>query len=82
MTQPTLACESVESVVSYPKTNVDAIRGVQEVSQRRLRGELNPPGGGGPLHMKCSRDAAISRIPAPHLLKQGQLQLAGASFRD
>ena len=32
--------------------------------------------------MKFSRDAAISRIPAPHLLKQGQLQLAGASFRD
>ena len=32
--------------------------------------------------MKCSRDAAISRIPAPHLLKQGQLQLADASFRD
>ena len=25
---------------------------------------------------------AISRIPAPHLLKQGQLQLAAASFRD
>ena len=58
---------------------MDAIRGVQEVSQ----GELNPRGaGGGPLHMKFSRDAAISRIPAPHLLKQGQLQLAGASFRD
>ena len=32
--------------------------------------------------MKFSRDAAISRIPAPHLLKQGQLQLADASFRD
>ena len=32
--------------------------------------------------MKFSRDAAISRIPAPHLLKQGKLQLAGASFRD
>ena len=32
--------------------------------------------------MKFSRDAAIPRIPAPHLLKQGQLQLAGASFRD
>ena len=32
--------------------------------------------------MKFSRDAAILRIPAPHLLKQGQLQLAGASFRD
>ena len=52
---------------------MDAIRGVQEVSH----------GGGGPaLHMKFSRDAAIPRIPAPHLLKQGQLQLAGASFRD
>ena len=32
--------------------------------------------------MKFSRDSAIPRIPAPHLLKQGQLQLAGASFRD
>ena len=66
---------------------MDAIRGAREVSQRRPRGELNPPGGGrggrgAPLHMKFSRDAAISRIPAPHLLKQGQLQLAGASFRD
>ena len=64
---------------------MDAIRGVQEVFPRRCRGELNPGGGegeGGPLHMKFSRDAAISRIPAPHLLKQGQLQLAGASFRD
>ena len=50
-------------------------------TQRRPRGELNPPGRG-PLHMKFSRDAAISRIPAPHLLKQGQLQLAGASFRE
>ena len=39
-------------------------------------------GGGPPLHMKFSRDAAIPRIPAPHLLKQGQLQLAGASFRE
>ena len=39
-------------------------------------------GGGGPLHMKFSRDSAIPRIPAPHLLKQGQLQLAGASFRE
>ena len=39
-------------------------------------------GGGPPPHMKFSRDAAIPRIPAPHLLKQGQLQLAGASFRD
>ena len=63
---------------------MDAIRGAREVSQRRPRGELNgrAGGGGGPLHMKFSRDAAISRIPAPHLLKQGQLQLAGASFRD
>ena len=65
---------------------MDAIRSVQEVSQRRPRGELNPRGGaegGGALHnMKFSRDAAISRIPAPHLLKQGKLQLAGASFRD
>ena len=29
-------------------------------------------GGGGPTY----------EVPAPHLLKQGQLQLAGASFRD
>ena len=36
-------------------------------SQRRPREELTPRGG---------------RIPAPHLLKQEQLQLAGASFRD
>ena len=62
---------------------MDAIRDAREVSQRRPRGELNPRGGGGgALHMKFSRDAAIPRIPAPHLLKQGQLQLAGASFRD
>ena len=65
---------------------MDAIRDAREVSQRRPRGELNPrgggEGGGPPLHMKFSRDAAIPRIPAPHLLKQGQLQLAGASFRD
>ena len=61
---------------------MDAIRDAREVSQRRPRGELNPRGGGAPLHMKFSRDAAIPRIPAPHLLKQGQLQLAGASFRD
>ena len=33
-------------------------------------------------NMKFSRDAALSRIPAPHLLKQEQLQLAGASFRE
>ena len=26
------------------------------------------------LHMKFSRDAALSRIPLPHLLKQEQLQ--------
>ena len=39
-------------------------------------------GGGPPLHMKFSRDAAVPRIPAPHLPKQGQLQLAGASFRE
>ena len=58
---------------------MDAIRGAREVSQRRPRGELNR---GGALHMKFSRDAAISRIPAPHLLKQGQLQLADASFHD
>ena len=32
--------------------------------------------------MKFSCDAALSRIAAPHLLKQEQLQLAGASFRD
>ena len=38
--------------------------------------------GGPPVHVKYSHDAAILRIPAPHLLKQGQLQLAGASFRD
>ena len=65
---------------------MDAIRDAREVSQRRPRGELNPRGGGRggapPLHMKFSRDAAIPRIPAPHLLKQGQLQLAGTSFRD
>ena len=61
---------------------MDAIRDAREVSQRRPRGELDPRGGAGPLHMKFSRDAAIPRIPAPHLLKQGQLQLAGASFRD
>ena len=33
-------------------------------------------------NMKFSRDAALSRIPAPHLLKQEQLQLACASFRE
>ena len=89
MTQPTLACESVESVASYPKTSTEELnqsgchkrcpRGVPEASQGGVE-----PAGGGPLHMKFSRDAAISRIPAPHLLKQGQLQLAGAtsSFRD
>ena len=32
--------------------------------------------------MNFSQDAAISRIPAPNLLKQGQLQLADASFRE
>ena len=32
--------------------------------------------------MKFSRDTAISRIAIPHLLQEGQLQLAGASFRD
>ena len=52
-------------------------RGVPEASQGGVE-----PTGGGALHMKFSRDAAISRIPAPHLLKQGQLQLAGASFRE
>ena len=62
---------------------MDAIRGVrpgvQEVCvPEASQGELNPRGGG-PLHMKFSRDAAISRVPAPHLLKQGQLQLADAS---
>ena len=51
---------------------------VPETSQE----ELNRGVGGPPLHMKFSRDAALSRIPAPHLLKQEQLQLAGASFRD
>ena len=58
---------------------MDAIRGAG------VPGGVEPTGGEGggpPLHMKFSRDAAISRIPAPHLLKQGQLQLAGASFRD
>ena len=58
---------------------MDAIRGAS------VPGGVEPTGGEGggpPLHMKFSRDAAISRIPAPHLLKQGQLQLAGASFRD
>ena len=53
-------------------------RGVPEASE----GGVEPTGGGGDLHMKFSRDAAIPRIPVPHLLKQGQLQLAGASFRD
>ena len=47
--------------------------GVPEASQNRVE----PARGGGFLHMQFSRDAAISRIPAPHLLKQGQLQLAG-----
>ena len=51
---------------------------VPETSQ----GGVEPAEGGGPVHMKFSRDAALSRIPAPHLLKQEQLQLAGASFRD
>ena len=53
---------------------------VPETSQ----GGVEPSGGegGGNLYMKCSRDAALSRIPAPHLPKQEQLQLAGASFRD
>ena len=35
-----------------------------------------------PPYMEFSRDAALSSIPAPHLLKQEQLQLADASFRD
>ena len=48
---------------------MDAIRDARE-SQRRSREE--PRGGGGPTY----------EVPAPHLLKQGQLQLAGASFRD
>ena len=91
MTQPTLACESVESVASYPKTSTEElnqsgchkiIRGVREVSVPEASQGGVEPAGGGPLHMKFSRDAAISRIPAPHLLKQGQLQLADASFRD
>ena len=49
-------------------------RGVPEASE----GGVEPTGGGeggGALHMKFSRDAVIPRIPAPHLLKQGQLQL-------
>ena len=89
MTQLTLACESV---ASYPKTSTEELnqsgchkrcpRGVPEASQEGVE----PAGGGGwgppSTNMKFSRDAAISRIPAPHLLKQGQLQLAGASFRD
>ena len=61
---------------------MDAIRGVQEVSVSEASQGGVEPAGGGPLHMKFSRDVAISRIPAPHLLKQGQLQLADASFRD
>ena len=91
MTQQTLACESVESVASYPKTSTEELnqsgchkrcpRGVPEASQGGVE-SAGWGGGGPPLHMKFSRDAAISRIPAPHLLKQGQLQLAGASFRD
>ena len=91
MTQPTLACEFVESVASYPKTSTAELnqsgcykrcpRGVPEASQ----GGVEPAGGEGGEGeggMKFSRDAAISKIPAPHLLKQGQLQLAAASFRD
>ena len=67
MTQPTLACESVESVASYPKTSTEELnqsgchkrcpRGVAEASQ----GGVEPAGAGA---------------------KQGKLQLAGASFRD
>ena len=54
-------------------------RGVPKASE----GGVEPTGGAPPSPpMKFSRDAAIPRIPAPHLLKQGQLQLAGASFRD
>ena len=49
--------------------------------QRRRREEFNPWGGGGPVHIKFSRDAELLRISAPHLLKREQLQLAG-SFCD
>ena len=56
---------------------------ISAVGVEPCTGRLYFSGGGGPpLHMKFSRDAAIPRIPAPHLLKQGQLQLAGASFRE
>ena len=46
---------------------------VPETSQ----GGFEPAGGGG-VDMKFSCDVALSRIPAPHLLKQEQ----GAFFRD
>ena len=60
---------------------MDATRGVQEVSvSEAAQGGVEPAGVGGPLQF--SRDAAISRIPAPHLLKQGQLQLAHACSMD
>ena len=52
-------------------------------SQRHPREELNPrggEGGGPPLHMKFSRDATLSRIPAPDLLKQART--TPASFGD
>lgn len=45
---------------------------VPEMSQ----GGVEPAGGGG----QVSRDAELSRIPAPHSLKQERLQLAGVSF--
>ena len=60
---------------------MDAIRGAREASQ----GGVEPTGAGGRGGAPPTYEVftcAISRIPAPHLLKQGQLQLAGASFRD
>ena len=46
------------------------------------QGEVEPAGGEAHQNIKFSRDAALSRILAPHLLKQEQLQLTGASFRE
>ena len=56
--------------------------GVKRVRVETSQGGVEPPVEGGHQNMKFSLDAELSRIPAPHLLKQEQLQLAGASFRD